>query len=194
MSQIVLETTFSDWSSPKGFKPLVQSFIHLSLDVVLYILLATKREKIYDKNQFKTFHKPFWAESKAKIVSRLDHSGYYLNIEEVVHHLLVQDPQLQNLTSIYSLPPPRVDLKKVWLCCCRCCLKFRNQSFHPNLWWCLDWNRLAEVDSLSTRAQMAIKIFIRRLLAIFATNTPFLSVIRILQIWFSIKCNIYTMK
>ena len=52
-------------------------------------------------------HKPFWAESKAKIVSRLDHSGYYLNIEEVVHHLLVQDPQIQNLTSIYSLPAPQ---------------------------------------------------------------------------------------
>ena len=131
-------------------------------------------------SSFMAIHKPFWAESKAKIVSRLDHSGYYLNIEEVVHHLLVQDPRLQNLTSIYSLPapqylniknasisqylnidinisisqhqyqylnikditsiyslpapPPRVDLKKVWLCCCRCCLKFRNQSFHSNLW------------------------------------------------------------
>ena len=111
--------------------------------------------KSWHSSSFMAIHKPFWAESKAKIVSRLDHSGYYLNIEEVVHHLLVQDPRLQNLTSIYSLPapqylniniknltsiyslpapPPRVDLKKVWLCCCRCCLKFRNQSFHSNLW------------------------------------------------------------
>ena len=34
--------------------------------------------------------------------------------------------------------------------------------------------RVAEVGSLSARAKMTTKVFVRRLFAIFATNAPFL--------------------
>ena len=51
--------------------------------------------------------------------------------------------------------------------------------------------RMAEVGSLSARAKMATKVFVRRVFAIFATNASFLRVIANLQIQFSIICNIY---
>ena len=42
--------------------------------------------------------------------------------------------------------------------------------------------RVAEVGSLSAGAKMALKVFVRRLFAIFATNASFLRVITNLQI------------
>ena len=42
--------------------------------------------------------------------------------------------------------------------------------------------RVAEVGSLSARAKMATKIFVRRLFGIFATDASFLHAIAILQI------------
>ena len=53
--------------------------------------------------------------------------------------------------------------------------------------------RVAEVGSLSVGAKVAIKIktFVRRVLAIFATNASFLRVIANLQIKLSIICNMY---
>ena len=42
--------------------------------------------------------------------------------------------------------------------------------------------RVAEVGSLSARAKMATKVFVRRVFAIFATNASFLRVIANLQI------------
>ena len=47
---------------------------------------------------------------------------------------------------------------------------------------CIDLNGVAEVGSLSVRANMAIKIFVGRIFAIFATNASFMSVTANLQI------------
>ena len=47
---------------------------------------------------------------------------------------------------------------------------------------CIDLNKVAEVGSLSVRAKMAMKIFVGRIFAIFATNASFLRVITNLQI------------
>ena len=49
--------------------------------------------------------------------------------------------------------------------------------------------RVAEVGSLSARARMGMKIFVRHVFAIFATNASFLRIIANLQIQFSIICN-----
>ena len=51
--------------------------------------------------------------------------------------------------------------------------------------------RVAEVGSISARAKMAIKIFVKRVFTIFATNASFLPVTADLQIQFSIICNKY---
>ena len=51
--------------------------------------------------------------------------------------------------------------------------------------------RVAEVGSLSARAKMVIKTFVKRVLTIFATNASFLRVIANLQIRISMICNIY---
>ena len=51
------------------------------------------------------------------------------------------------------------------------------------------WCRVTEVGSLSARAKMGTKVFVRRVFAIFAKNASFLRVIANLQIQFSIICN-----
>ena len=51
------------------------------------------------------------------------------------------------------------------------------------------WCRVAEVGSLSARAKMGTKVFVRPVFAIFAKNASFLRVIANLQIQFSIICN-----
>ena len=170
-------------------------------------------------SSFMAIHKPFWAESKAKIVSRLDHSGYYLNIEEVVHHLLVQDPQLQNLTSIYSLPAPQ------YLNISTSISISQYQGYHLYIFVASastpSWSEKSVALLLSLLPEIPKSIFSFKFVVMsglkltgrswqpfgegtnghkkfcqaeicfFATNTPFLSVITTLQIQFSIKCNIY---
>ena len=49
--------------------------------------------------------------------------------------------------------------------------------------------RVAEVGSISARAKMAIKIFVKRVFTIFAKNASFLHVIANLQYMQYIRCN-----
>ena len=51
---------------------------------------------------------------------------------------------------------------------------------------CLPQDRVAEVGSLSARAKMPSKIYVKRVFAIFATNASVLRIIAKLQILFSI--------
>ena len=51
--------------------------------------------------------------------------------------------------------------------------------------------RVAELGSLSSGAKMAMKIFVKRVFTIFATNASFLRVITNLQIELTKICNIY---
>ena len=51
--------------------------------------------------------------------------------------------------------------------------------------------RVAELGSLSSGAKMAMKIFVKRLFTIFASNASFLRVIANLQNKLSEICNIY---
>ena len=50
---------------------------------------------------------------------------------------------------------------------------------------------MADVVNLSAKAKMATKVFVRRLLAIFATNAAFLRVGANLKIQVRIICNMY---
>ena len=50
-------------------------------------------------------------------------------------------------------------------------------------------SRMAEVGSLSSKAKLAMKIFVKRVFTIFATNASFLRVIANLQILLNIICN-----
>ena len=52
-------------------------------------------------------------------------------------------------------------------------------------------NRVAEVDSLSASAKMPIKVFVKHVFTISATNASFLGVIANLQIQLSLIYNIY---
>ena len=51
--------------------------------------------------------------------------------------------------------------------------------------------RVAELGSLSSGAKMAMKIFVKRVFSIFASNASFLRVIASLQIQLSKICNLY---
>ena len=55
----------------------------------------------------------------------------------------------------------------------------------------IGWGRVAELGSLSSGAKMAMKIFVKRVFTIFATNASFLRVIANLQILLSKLCNTY---
>ena len=55
----------------------------------------------------------------------------------------------------------------------------------------LDWCRVAELGSLSSRAKMAMKILVKRVFTILATNASFLRLTLNLQILLSKICNIY---
>ena len=68
------------------------------------------------------------------------------------------------------------------LCTPDICLFLHNSNLRPT--YSTLESRVAEVGSLSTRAKMATKIFVRRVFAIFAKNASFLCVIQ-----FSIICN-----
>ena len=55
----------------------------------------------------------------------------------------------------------------------------------------LDGDRVAELGSLSSGAKRAMKVVVKRVFTIFATNASFLRVIANLQIQLSKICNIY---
>ena len=71
----------------------------------------------------------------------------------------------------------------------------------PDLHQVFDWQglikindiniRVAELGSLSSRAKMAMKIFVKRVFTMFATNASFLRLTANLQILHSKICNIY---
>ena len=100
--------------------------------------------KSWHSSSYMATHKPFWAENKAKIVSRLDHSGYYLNIEEVVHHLLVQDPNSRISPLYIRCQPLNISISKISqyfnininISISRISLLYiRCQCLHPELIW-----------------------------------------------------------
>ena len=51
--------------------------------------------------------------------------------------------------------------------------------------------RVAEVGSLSARAKKTLKMFVKCVFTIFATNASFSRVIANLQVYLSMICNIY---
>ena len=57
--------------------------------------------------------------------------------------------------------------------------------------WVREGERVAEVGSLSSKAKMAMKFFVKRVFTIFATNASVLRTIANLQIQLRMICNIY---
>ena len=61
------------------------------------------------------------------------------------------------------------------------CTSLQSPSNNSIAWYWLILARVAELGSLSSGAKLAMKIFVKRELTIFASNAPFLRVIANLQ-------------